>query len=69
MLMKKLHGAGITSDVAYVTGLASIGLSIALFVSGKKRTDNGRRERTAIFVGLWAPTFFVIGSALTTLES
>lgn len=67
--MKKLHGTGITSDAAYVTGLASIGLSIVLFASGKKRTDDGRRERTAIFVGLWAPTFFIIGSALTTLEN
>lgn len=67
-MIKWLHNAGVASDVMYGAGLASVGLSILFWIQGKNREDNGRRERTGLFVGLWAPTFMVIGSALTELE-
>lgn len=41
------------STVYYAGVLASIGLSIALFLSGRKHS--------AIFVGLWAPTILNLG--------
>ena len=68
-MIKKLHDTGVSSDIAFGAGVGSIALSILLWSGGKRRSDNGRRERTGIFVGLWAPTFFVIGAALTNLEN
>lgn len=67
-MISKLHDAGISSDVMFGAGLASVGLSIVFWAQGKRRNDGGRRERTGLFVGLWAPTFMVIGSALTQQE-
>ncbi len=68
-MIKKLYDAGVSSDVAFGAGIGSVALSILLFRSGKKRADVGKRERTGIFVGLWAPTFFVIGASLSQLEN
>ena len=67
MLVKRLRGLGVTSDMMYVATLASIGLSIAMWVS-KKEKDDAHAERFGIFVGLWAPTFAVLGNVLETDE-
>ena len=51
------------SNLCFVLGFASIGVSIAIWALMRDPdvalfTAHG--ERTAIFVGLWAPTFFAL---------
>jgi len=66
-MIKLLKKVGLSQDVMYVLGLASVGASIAIWNS-KKSDDNAHAERFGIFVGLWAPTFFAIGNGLTSTE-
>ena len=50
------------SNLCFVLGFASIGVSIAIWAL-MRDTDSlftAHGERTAIFVGLWAPTFFAL---------
>jgi len=64
-LMKKV---GLSQDIMYVLGLASVGASIAIW-NTKKGDDKANGERFGIFVGLWAPTFFAIGNGLGQHQS
>ncbi len=64
-LIKKL---GLTQDLMYVLGFASVGASIAIW-NAKKGEDNAHAERFGIFVGLWAPTFFAIANGLASDRS
>jgi len=66
-MIKLLKKVGLSQDVMYVLGLASVGASIAIWNS-KKSDDIAHAERFGIFVGLWAPTFFAIGNGLTSTE-
>ena len=48
-------------QVCFVAGFLSIAASIAIwFLSGNMSGDPAHAERFGIFVGLWAPTFFVL---------
>ncbi|GAB4452519.1 MAG: hypothetical protein OHK0029_03600 [Armatimonadaceae bacterium] len=67
MLIKRLRQIGLTSDMAYLASAASIALSIASWYMEKDK-DTGHGERFGIFVGLWAPTFAVLGNALQKHE-
>jgi predicted acylesterase/phospholipase RssA len=68
MLFRTLHRLGIPSDVFYVASLGSIIGSVAAWgIRKDKRSANA--ERLGIFIGLWAPTFMLIGHALHTLET
>jgi hypothetical protein len=58
-----LRKVGLSQDLMYVLGLASVGASIAVW-NAKKGGDDAHAERFGIFVGLWAPTFFAIGNGL-----
>ena len=44
----------------------SIGLCIALWIRAKTvdQDERGNAERRALFVGLWPPTFWLIGDSL-----
>ena len=64
-LLKKI---GITQDLMYVLGFASVGASIAIW-NAKKGDDDAHAERFGIFVGLWAPTFFAIANGLVSDRS
>lgn len=55
------------SSILYAAGLGSILMSMIYFVRGKSN-DDGERERTSIFLGLWAPTFFALGKVLEDRE-
>jgi hypothetical protein len=55
--------SGLSQDLMYVLGMASVGASIAIW-NAKKGRDEAHAERFGIFVGLWAPTFFAIGNGL-----
>lgn len=59
-----------SSEFAYVAGLASIGASIASWATSRSQEKAGqdKAERWGIFVGLWAPTFMQIGNALKLEE-
>jgi hypothetical protein len=68
MLFRTLHRLGIPSDVFYFASLGSIAASIAAWAVRKdERVANA--ERLGIFIGLWAPTFMLLGQGVHTLES
>ncbi|MGI8478113.1 MAG: hypothetical protein ACR2OO_17345 [Thermomicrobiales bacterium] len=58
-----LENSGVSASVAYGAAAASIALSIGIWVL-RKGGDRANAERFGIFVGLWAPTFMVIGNVL-----
>ncbi len=64
MLIKQLQKLGAGSDAMNTAGLGSILVSILMWF--RAGDDAGRLS--AIFVGLWAPTFFVLGSSMVTAE-
>lgn len=70
-MIKLLRTMGITSDVAYLAGIASIGASIAAWATSRSQEDapTEKAERWGLFVGLWAPTFMALGNALKTDET
>jgi hypothetical protein len=66
-MISRLKSFGITSDLAYVLGFASVAASIAIW-NLKNGADDAHAERFGIFVGLWAPTFFAIGNGIDAAE-
>ncbi|MFY7065303.1 hypothetical protein ACOQFV_05535 [Nocardiopsis changdeensis] len=70
-MIAKLSELGVTSEMAYAAGVASIGASVLSWVVSKKKEDAGtdRADRWGLFVGEWAPTFFALGIALRLEEN
>jgi hypothetical protein len=69
LFLKKL---GFNSSVMHSFGLASISAALSLWGRSAARSDKeakARAERLAIFVGLWPPTFFLLGKVLQDLEA
>lgn len=69
LLLKKVR---VSSDLLHSLGLASILGSISLWARSGSRSDKqakARAERLAIFVGLWPPTFFLLGKVLQDIEA
>ena len=68
LLLKKL---GFNSTLMHSFGLASIGGALSLWAAGSRsnRDAKARRQRLATFVGLWPPTFFLLGKVLQDLEA
>ena len=67
-----LRRLGISSDVLHGLGFASVLGAISLWgrsVSVDDWKKKARAERLAIFVGLWPPTFFLLGKVLQDLEA
>ena len=68
MFLKLLHRLHVPSDAAYAMALASIFGSIAIWA--RRNEDNpANAERLGIFIGLWAPTFMIIGNGLHVEEA
>jgi hypothetical protein len=67
MITKWLHRFGIPSDAAYVAALGSIAASIVAW-AWRNEDDAANAERLGIFIGLWAPTFLLIGNSLKSEE-
>ena len=66
-----LRKLGFNSDVMHGLGLGSIVAAISLWGRSASTDDwkeKARAERLAIFVGLWPPTFFLLGKVLQDLE-
>lgn len=55
--------AKMLSHVCFFGGFASIAVSILVWLYYKS-PEAGHGERFAIFVGLWAPTFFALSDRL-----
>jgi uncharacterized membrane protein YhaH (DUF805 family) len=66
MLIKRLHDLGLRGWHLQVGSMASIGLCIGLWIRAKTvdQQERGNAERRALFVGLWPPMFWLIGSSL-----
>lgn len=69
--VRALSEAGFRSEWAYLGGFASIGLSLLgwLLSQANRKTDRAQSDRWGIFIGHWAPTFFVLGLALKHEEN
>lgn len=63
-----LEKVGVTPALAYAAAGASILMSIAIWAM-RRGEDRANSERFGIFVGLWAPTFMVIGKVLEDRET
>jgi hypothetical protein len=67
-----LRRLGINSDVLHSLGFGSMLAAISLW-GRSASVDNwrakARAERLAIFVGLWPPTFFLLGKVIQDLEA
>jgi hypothetical protein len=67
-----LRKLGINSDLLHGLGLGSIVAAVSLWGRSASVEDwkkKARAERLAIFVGLWPPTFFLLGKVLQDLEA
>ncbi len=67
-----LRKLGINSDVLHSLGFGSMVAAISLWGRSASVDDwkaKARAERLAIFVGLWPPTFFLLGKVLQDLEA
>jgi hypothetical protein len=67
-----LHKIGLNSDLLHSLGFASMLASLSLWGRSAAVSDTkkqARAERLAIFVGLWPPTFFLLGKVLQDLEA
>jgi hypothetical protein len=69
LLLKRL---GLTSTLMHSLGAASIAGGLSLWgrsAAVSNKDAKARAERLAIFVGLWPPTFFLLGKVLQDLEA
>lgn len=67
-----LRKVGFGSDVMHSLGFASLLGSLSLWGKSAAHSDynkKARAERLAIFVGLWPPTFFLLGKIMQDLEA
>lgn len=63
---------GFGSDVLHTLGIASLLASVSLWGKSAAHSDEARKaraQRLAIFVGLWPPTFFLLGKVVQDLEA
>jgi len=68
-MIKLIRNMGIQSDTMFLASLVSIFGSIAIwFLTNRESEDRAHAERFGIFVGLWAPTFWIIGNSMKEVE-
>ena len=67
-----LRRLGISSDVLHGLGFGSMAAAVSLWGRSASVGDwreKARAERLAIFIGLWPPTFFLLGKIMRDLEA
>jgi hypothetical protein len=52
----------VIGDICFLAGFASIVGSILTWGLQKETGDEAKAERLGIFIGLWAPTFFILSN-------
>lgn len=67
MMLRKM---GMSSEKLHAMGIGSVGLSVAIWMLSRRfeAADLARADRWGIFVGLWAPAFFALGTAMRLEE-
>ena len=70
MLTKLLYKVGIRGWHLHACSLGSVTLCIVLWIRAKTigEDERGNAERRALFVGLWPPTFWLIGDSVERHE-
>lgn len=68
MIFRALHRMGLPSDVFYAASFASIAASILAWRIRSEK-DVPHAERLGIFIGLWGPTFMLMGQGIQQLET
>ncbi|MDX6718253.1 MAG: hypothetical protein QOJ63_507 [Solirubrobacteraceae bacterium] len=70
MITSPLHAIGLRSGHLHALSMGSVGLCITLWIRAKTvdQDERGNAERRALFVGLWPPTFWLIGDSLRQHE-
>ncbi|MDX6676769.1 MAG: hypothetical protein QOE31_821 [Solirubrobacteraceae bacterium] len=70
MLTKLLYRAGLRSWHLQLMSLGSVSLCVGLWIRAKTigEDERGNAERRALFVGLWPPTFWLIGDSVKSHE-
>jgi hypothetical protein len=65
-----LHRAGLRTSHAEALSLGSVGLCIGLWIRAKTvdQDERGNAERRALFVGLWPPMIWLIGTTLARYD-
>ncbi len=71
MLENLIRRTGLSGGPLRAASMGSIGLCIGLWIRAKTVSDDerGNAERRALFVGHWAPMFWLIGETLERLRS
>jgi hypothetical protein len=61
-----LYRIGARDWMGHGSSLGSVGLCIGLWIRAKTvdQDERGNAERRALFVGLWAPTLWLMGDSL-----
>ena len=69
-LTQRLHDSGVRTWHLQSLSLGSVGLCIVLWIRAKTvdQDERGNAERRALFVGLWAPTLWLMGDSLREHE-
>lgn len=70
MITETLYRAGARDWMGHGSSLVSVGLCIGLWIRAKTvdQDERGNAERRALFVGLWAPTLWLMGDSLREHE-
>ena len=70
-MITKLHERGVRATHLHAASMGAIGLCVNLWLRAKTidQDERGNAERRALFVGLWPPTFWLIGDALERMEA
>jgi hypothetical protein len=65
-MTEALYRIGARDWMGHASSLGAVGLCIGLWIRAKTvdQDERGNAERRALFVGLWAPTLWVIGDSL-----
>jgi len=64
-----LRKLGLTSDVLHGLGFGSMAAAMSLWGRSASVGEKARAERLAIFIGLWPPTFFLLGKIMQDFEA
>jgi hypothetical protein len=67
---QQLHRLGLRSSHLRMASMGTIALCVLFWTraSSFDQDERGNAERRAIFVGLWAPTFWLIGQSQREFE-
>ena len=70
MLIEQMRHAGLRDWHLHTASMGSVGLCIGLWIRAKTvdQDERGNAERRALFVGLWAPTLWGMGSSLAEAQ-